>query len=322
MFDRLFDFIQQITHQNIASLVGIFSDTLTPLIGACVILYALWLAWQSLYDAENMMIMESMKFIGSLALCTTIAFSTSWYLSSIVPMIYYSGDDIASALLGSTGSGSLQTMFDTMISQFNTVWGEANFGLSDSWGRSLLFVVTSLLVLLGYLPFITIATAYLLVSKVMVSFLLIIGPLFIMFAFFPSTRSMFQSWTGQCLNYLLLTVIYPIAFNVFTTTIEYVIFGDSVVTIGFSTIIMTIILFGCCILVSVQIPAFCSSLTGGVGINGLVGNMGAGVRTMGAAGKAAGKYSGANAAGRWAGNKAKTGAKNLLDKAKNNIKPG
>ncbi|HBC3568539.1 TPA: type IV secretion system protein [Vibrio parahaemolyticus] len=322
MFDRLFDFIQQITHQNIASLVGIFSDTLTPLIGACVILYALWLAWQSLYDAENMMIMESMKFIGSLALCTTIAFSTSWYLSSIVPMIYYSGDDIASALLGSTGSGSLQTMFDTMISQFNTVWGEANFGLSDSWSRSLLFVVTSLLVLLGYLPFITIATAYLLVSKVMVSFLLIIGPLFIMFAFFPSTRSMFQSWTGQCLNYLLLTVIYPIAFNVFTKTIEYVIFGDSVVTIGFSTIIMTIILFGCCILVSVQIPTFCSSLTGGVGINGLVGNMGAGARTMGAAGKAAGKYSGANAAGRWAGNKAKTGAKNLLDKAKNNIKPG
>ncbi|MGY5823572.1 type IV secretion system protein [Vibrio chemaguriensis] len=312
MFDSLFDFIHQITQQNIASFVGVFSATITPLIGACVILYALWLAWQSLYDAENMMIMESVKFIGSLALCTTIAFSTSWYLESIVPMIYYSGDDIAKVLLGSSGGGTLQTMFDTMLKQFNATWSEANFGITDSWGRAIFFIFLSLLVILGYTPFILIATAYLLVAKVMVSFLLIIGPLFIMFAFFPSTRSMFQSWTGQCLNYALLTIIYPLAFNIFIETIDFVLLrGEQL--IGLSTALMTIILFGCCMLVSVQIPTFCSSLTGGVGINGLVGNMGAGARAMGSSAKMARR------AGQSVHNKAIEG-KSLLDKAKNNIK--
>jgi len=42
MFDSLFDFVHQITQQNIASFVGVFSATITPLIGACVILYVIY----------------------------------------------------------------------------------------------------------------------------------------------------------------------------------------------------------------------------------------------------------------------------------------
>lgn len=316
MFDRLFEFIEQITQNNIGRLVEIFTATITPLLGACVVLYAIYLAYQALYDAENMMIMESMKFIGSLALCTAVALNTAWYLDSIVPIVYYSGDDIADALLGSTGSGSLQTMFDTMAKQFFKTWEEVNFGVADSWGRSILFAIMALLILLGYIPFIAIATAYLLIAKVMVSFLLILGPLFIMFAFFPSTRSMFRSWTGQCLNYVLLVIVYPIAFNLFTETIEFVIFGEGVATVGFSTVIMTIILFGCCILISVQIPVFTSSLSGGVGINGLVSNIGRGL--SGARNAAKGTYKAGKAAKEGGGKVSRA----IADKFKNNVKPG
>ncbi|EJE8675689.1 type IV secretion system protein [Vibrio parahaemolyticus] len=315
MFESLFDFIQQITQQNIGSLVGIFTATITPLLGACVVLYAIYLAYQALYDAENMMIMESMKFIGSLALCTTVALSTEWYIDSIVPIIYYSGDDIANALLGNTGSGALQTMFEKMLEQFNATWGEVSFGLDDSWGKALFFVLLSALILLGYTPFILIATAYLLIAKVMVSFLLVLGPLFIMFAFFPSTRSMFQSWTGQCLNYVLLTIVYPLAFNIFTETIDFILFNGERV-IGLSTALMTLILFGCCILISVQIPVFTSSLSGGVGINGLVSNIGRGL--SGARKAAKGTYN--------AGKTVKQGGDKLsraiADRLKNNVKPG
>ncbi|HGS5703867.1 TPA: type IV secretion system protein [Vibrio diabolicus] len=320
MFDVLFNFIEQVVLINISNMVGIFSATISPLIGACVILYALWLAWQSLYEAENMMIMESMKFIGSLALCTTIALSTSWYLSSIVPIILHSGDEIASLLLGSTGVGSVQGMFDNIVKTVADLWQTIDISLMDgeSWTDALLVLSFCALIILGGLPFIGIATAYLLAAKVMVGLLLIIGPLYIMFAFFPPTRSMFQAWTGQCLNYILLTILYPVAFGMFGSTFD-LIMGDKFNSeMNIATNFMTLILFIIFAVISIQIPAFCSSLSGGVGINGLVGSMGAGARTMGAAGK----YSGANAAGRWAGNKVKTGAKNLLDKTKNNIKPG
>ncbi|AXT72972.1 type IV secretion system protein [Vibrio sp. dhg] len=315
MFDLLFDFVHQITQQNIASFVGVFAATITPLIGACVVLYAIYLAFQALCDAENMMIMESVKFIGSLALCTTVAFNTSWYLSSIVPMVYYSGDDISNALLGSTGSGSLQTMFETMLRQFNAVWNQANFGLTDSWSRSILFLFSACLILLGYMPFLLVATSYLLIAKIMVSFLLILGPLFIMFAFFPSTRSMFKTWTGQCFNYVLLTIVYPLAFSIFTQTINYIVFsGEDKMTL--SSIFVMFILFGCCILISVQIPVFCSSLSGGVGINGLVSNMGMGVRSLSDLAK-----SGAGAT-KQAGQSTYNAGKTLYDQTKNRIRPG
>ncbi|WP_038869317.1 type IV secretion system protein [Vibrio jasicida] len=315
MFDLLFDFVHQITQQNIASFVGVFAATITPLIGACVVLYAIYLAFQALYDAENMMIMESLKFMASLAFCTTVAFNTSWYLNSIVPMVYYSGDDISSALLGSTGSGSLQTMFETMLKQFNAVWEQANFGLTDSWSRSILFIFSACLILLGYMPFLLVATAYLLIAKVMVSFLLILGPLFIMFAFFPSTRDMFKTWTGQCLNYVLLTIVYPLAFSIFTQTIDYIVFsGEDKMTL--SSIFVMFILFGCCILISVQIPVFCSSLSGGVGINGLVSNMGMGMRSLSNTAK------GGTGAAKRAGQSTYSGAKSLGDKFKNRIRPG
>ena len=315
MFDLLFDFVHQITQQNIASFVAVFAATITPLIGACVVLYAIYLAFQALYDAENMMIMESVKVIGSLALCTTVAFNTSWYLSSIVPMVYYSGDDISNALLGSTGSGSLQTMFETMLRQFNAVWNQANFGLTDSWSRSILFLFSACLILLGYMPFLLVATSYLLIAKIMVSFLLILGPLFIMFAFFPSTRSMFKTWTGQCFNYVLLTIVYPLAFSIFTQAINYIVFsGEDKLTL--SSIFIMFILFGCCILISVQIPVFCSSLSGGVGINGLVSNMGMGVRSLSEL------ANGGAGATKRAGQSTYSIGKSLYDHTKNRIRPG
>ncbi|EPW1045215.1 type IV secretion system protein [Vibrio parahaemolyticus] len=316
MFEDLFNFVTTIITDNIGSMVVLFADVITPLIGSCVTLYAIYLAFQALYDAENMMIMESLKFIGSLALCTTVAFNTSWYMSSIVPMVLHSGDTVASYLTSSTGgSGSaLQEMFETMLVQIESLWDNVSFGVTASWGDSFLMVILLVLVILGYVPFILVATAYLLIAKIMVGFLLTLGPLFIMFAFFPSTRSMFQSWTGQCLNYVLLTIVYPLAFNIFNLTINYVVGGNE--EISFASCLMTLILFGCCILISVQIPVFCSSLSGGVGINGLVSNMGMGMRSLSNATKG-----GAGAAKR-AGQSTYSGAKSLGDKFKNRIRPG
>ncbi|APP08085.1 TrbL/VirB6 family protein [Vibrio harveyi] len=316
MFEDLFNFVTTIVTENIGAMVVLFADVITPLIGSLVVLYAIYLAYQMLFDAEKLMVMESLTFIGSLALCTTVAFNTSWYMSSIVPMVLHSGDTISSYLTSSTGGsgGALQETFKTMMVQIESLWDNVSFAVTASWGDSFLMVILLVLVILGYVPFLVVATAYLLVAKVMVGFLLILGPLFIMFAFFPSTRSMFQSWTGQCLNYVLLTIVYPLAFNIFNLTINYVVGGNE--EISFASCLMTLILFGCCILISVQIPVLTSSLSGGVGVNGLVGNMGMGIRSVTSTIK-----DGAGAAKR-AGLSTYNGAKSLGDKFKNRIRPG
>ncbi|MFW8631666.1 type IV secretion system protein [Vibrio natriegens] len=316
MFEDLFNFVTTIVTDNIGAMVVLFADVITPLIGSFVTLYAIYLAYQMLFDSEKIMIMESLKFISSLALCTTVAFNTYWYMSSIVPMVLLSGDTIASYLTASTGGsgGALQEMFETMLLQIESLWENVSFGVTASWGDSFLMIILLVLVILGYVPFLLVATAYLLVAKVMVGFLLILGPLFIMFAFFPSTRSMFQSWTGQCFNYVLLTIVYPLAFNIFNLTINYVVGGNE--DISFASCLMTLILFGCCILISVQIPVLTSSLSGGVGINGLVSNMGMGMRSLSDLAKG-----GAGATKR-AGQSTYNTGKSLYDQTKNRIRPG
>ena len=324
MIETLFTLVDNIVRGNITSMVGVFSSTLAPLLGACVILYALYLAYQSLYEPQNLVIMESMKFIGSLAAVTTVALNTSWYLANIVPAVLGSGDQIAQALLGTTGGGgaSLQAMFDEMVSQIQAIFSSINIdmGISldgiggfDTLLDALLKVNLMFLVFLGFVPFISVATAYLLVAKVMVSFLLIVGPLFIMMAFFPSTRDFFKSWTGQCFNYTLLSIMYPVAFTLFVQILNQTVFAGN---ISLATNLMTVIVFAALILLSVQIPTFCSTLSGGIGINGLVGGMLGGVGALMKGGKGAMKggksaWGGAKAAGGW--------AKNL---SKGKIKPG
>ncbi len=318
MFDTLFTFIDQIVTQNIANMVGVFTSTITPLLGACVILYALYLAYQSLYEPQNLVIMESMKFIGSLAVVTTIALGTSWYLANIVPAVLGSGDQIAQALLGSPSGGggaSLQAMFETMLKNMEIMYSKIDVELMQpkTWMDSMLIWLQMFLIILGFVPFLGVATAYLLVAKIMVSFLLIIGPLFIMMAFFPSTRSFFQAWTGQCFNYTLLSIMYPLAFTIFTQVLDNTVFAAN---LSIGTHLMTIIVFAALILLSVQIPTFCSTLSGGIGINGLVGGALGGLGGIKSLGKgigtgAKGAYKGGKVAGQW--------AKNL---GKGNIKPG
>jgi type IV secretion system protein VirB6 len=99
----------------------------------------------------------------------------------------------------------------------------------------------------------------------------------------------------------------------FSTTLDSVIDTDS---INLPSALMTFILFFVFILLSVQIPVLSSSLSGGVGINGLVSNMGMGMRSLSNAAKG-----GAGAAKR-AGQSAYSGAQSLGDKFKNRIRPG
>lgn len=281
MFDLLFSFIDETITTNISTMVGIFSSTITPLIGACVVLYVVYLFYQSFYDPQNLIVMESIKFIVSLSLVTFIAFNTQWYQDNIVPAVLGSGDQIAHELLGGTsgGSASLQSIFDTMILQVIDIFKGMNFDLfeTDTYLDTIYRLIMVLLTIIGFVPFLAICTAYLLVAKIMVSFLLIIGPLFIMLAFFPSTRSFFQAWTGQCFNYTLLSIMYPLAFTMFIQVLDNTVFSQN---LSLATVFMTVIIFAALILLALQIPAFCSTLSGGVGINGLTGGVLSGLSSL------------------------------------------
>ncbi|WP_281546232.1 type IV secretion system protein [Grimontia sp. SpTr1] len=316
MFESLFNFVTSITTDFIGSHIGTFASMVSPLIGGCVVLYAMLIAYRSLYDTSKLNVEEALSFGVSLGFCAAIAFSTNWFMSSIVPGVLGAGDEIAQALLGAGQSGGsvLQEMFDKTILQVEKLWEHVSFGVSDSWSTSILMIFLIVMILAGSIPFLAISTAFLLVAKVMVSFLLVMAPLFIMFAFFPSTRDMFKSWTAQCMNYILLTIIFPLAFNFYGATIDYVVSSPDKISIV--SVIFTCILFGTFILISLQIPPFCAALTGGVAINGLTGRIGAGMGMIKGSLAKSGNF------GKVAGSKLSNVAGHIADRFRNGVKPG
>ncbi|HBN6205686.1 TPA: type IV secretion system protein [Vibrio parahaemolyticus] len=311
MFDSLFDFLNQIVESNIAEMVGRFTTAFTPLLGACVMLYIVYMAWEMLFDRQNMVFMESLKTIGSLTMVTGVALNTAWYMSHVVPFILGSGDQVTQLLLGSgSGAGSaLQVLFDRAWNDIGLMASRIEWEFdAQVIGQSLGIIAMIIISVLGFIPFIGIATAYLLMAKIMVSFLLIIGPLFIMMAFFPSTRSFFQAWTGQCFNYVLLSILFPLSFSLITSLLKETVFAGN---ITFVNVIFTAVIFFALCVLATQIPVLSSTLSGGVGISGLIGNAVQGAKAASSAAKTA-----KNAPGQ-----IKQGVKDVTSKVQNIGKP-
>ncbi|MGD1336088.1 type IV secretion system protein [Vibrio harveyi] len=289
MFEMLFTFVESVIVNNIASMVGLFTKAISGIIGVCVTTYIIYVAWELMFNRQKILAQEVIKTIFSLSLTAGIAFNTPWYMANVVPTILTSGDQITQALMGSaSGSGSaLQIVFDSVLSDIWKMTDKFIFEfdievIATDIGIGAMMIIS----MLGFVPFIAIATAYLLMAKIMVSFLLIIGPLFIMFAFFPSTRSFFQSWTGQCFNYVLLSILFPLSFSMITALLNVVVFSGN---ITFSKVIFSAVVFFSLCIVATQIPTLSSTLSGGIGISGLIGNVSSGVGSIAKSASLAGK---------------------------------
>lgn len=287
MIKELFDLVDQVATENITDYAGKLTHEITPILGAAITLYFLYKAYEIIWTDKSLAGETVITFAAFLAVFS-IAVGGEYYYDNIVPFVLHAGEDLSNALVGSHGGAdSLDKMYQDIYSWADLIWQNAS-GFSDSLQAGIMWLV---LMVTGCL-FVAIATLYLLVAKIMVSILLVLGTLFISFAFFPSTRSFFQAWTGQCVNYILLMLCFTITFGMFqkisgilidANTLNYMIIGENAVLF----IIMTF--------VAIQVPALCSSLSGGVGINGLVGQVGG--FAMGAiGGAAAGVVGGAKAA--------------------------
>ncbi|MGR2997566.1 type IV secretion system protein [Vibrio vulnificus] len=277
MFETIFEFLDKAVALNVSMMVGRFVDVISPLIGVFVVIYFIYLSKSLLFEPQKDAGLEYAKAVSSLIFLTFVAFSVPWYQENIVPAVLYIGDDIANALLGSDSASSavsLQTITDEVIKQNGIIWDTIDVSFTDasSFVHGVLASGLIIISFLGFLPFISISTAYLMTAKIMVSFLLIIGPLYIMFGFFPSTRDMFKSWSGMCLNYILLSVIYPLAFRMFLQLLGNTGLNGNITAIS---VLLTFIVMFALILLTTQIPTFTSALSGGIGINGLVGGIGA-----------------------------------------------
>lgn len=150
------------------------------------------------------------------AVGAVIAFSTNWaaYQTAVVDLVFGAGEEVANALASATGpSGAsapvvarLDDVFED-ITDLASTWSRgtrldaAAAGLSSQPATTTAPVAPGQQSAINMLWFSALALALssagvLVIAKVLLGFLLAIGPIFILLGIFPTTRGLFEGWLG------------------------------------------------------------------------------------------------------------------------------
>lgn len=282
----MFDELSRIIQGSVAGNFQIIMQLVSPLFGAAVILYSVFVAWEIMYTRKDDVMMEAVKNIGVFTLVFTLMTAGGMYLSNIVPFVQGSGQEIAAKIIGGDGASTGATI-DALINQLIDI-GKYQYlefksadGITDTIVAALTLGVKSVVLLISGSGFVVVCAAYLLMAEMMVGILLSIGGVFIGFAAFPSTRNMFTAWVGSCLNYIFLNIAYACLFKVLTDYImKYVHDNNSSLISNIWGVVSVALVFIIGKFLLAQISTLVSTLTGGVGINGLTSATGDFIKGM------------------------------------------
>lgn len=237
-------------------------------------LYAVYLSGQWMFNRSEFPLMEGMKILGLLSIVTFFAFNTSAYINNIVPIVLGSGDELAGLISGTSNTAqSLDKFITVIVKTILEIWD--NTDLDWFSGNVLVSLLNIVIFMIGSVPFVITSFGILLTAKIMVALLLCTGTLYICFALFKPTRHWFQQWLNLCLNYALIAFLFPIAFSFMIMMVEKFVYVNGTLQVDIGSAFKVLIILGAFLAISVQIPVLASSLSGGVGINGMSGSFGA-----------------------------------------------
>lgn len=283
------DFLQAALDQAWNALPDLMSG-LGLIFGAGIGLYfvMVMLSYMWTGEASKLPIMDLFKRFFFLVLACTFALNTEMYVNSVKVPILAIPDEVG-ALVSNNNMNS-QSIVDNMLSNnFKMIadkWEPIMEVSFWKWDFGIVIQAVAFTAVVGIVgtAFVVLAMLYLLVAKVMINVVLILGPAFIMFGFFPPTREYLMKWVGVVLNYIFLVVIYAAVFTMLhnvLTSINFQETGNVLLTkaaVKFQVGAMASVLLFVYLLflgIIMAVPAMASSLTGGVGISpfGQIANM-------------------------------------------------
>ena len=239
---------------------------ISPLIAAGFGLYVMLVVasyWRGSTDEALMDFIFRM-----MAWCAIITFglNISLYQMYVVPFVNGLGDDLA-GVVGPhySSASSLDTMTNAFLDSFIKLYND-----SDGIKQTLFAVAAIISVSLFAGAFMVVAIAYIILAKLALGILIAIGPLFIAMALFPATRELFKNWTGQCLNYAFLVMLFSFAAQIEIAMISGLIPAE----LSMSSLFMINLVCAVMVFVSLNLPSLASSLAGGVGISSMVSKLG------------------------------------------------
>ena len=290
------ELVTTIVESTAATNAAKVAQAISPTFFAAIALYVIYLIFEITYAQRDVLMSEVTKNIGAFALVGAFTYSAPYYSQFVIPFVMHAGADLSAAITVDNLWDSLSKSLDGFLLQ-----RMSQLSMTDVSGYLLSFTIY-IIGYLGGMILIYYTAIFLCLSTFMVGILLSAGILFICFSLFASTRNMFTAWVGSCLNYILLNLFYTISFSFLLSFITQHINISQTPSLFDAVTILLVIAIS--VFLIEQVGTLCSTLTGGVGINGLTS------AANGFAGKLA-AVTGVRALSNAGGNLAKTTARNL-----------
>ncbi|EBD9531945.1 type IV secretion system protein, partial [Salmonella enterica] len=208
-----------------------------------------------------------------------MAFSISWYNSTVVPVVTDFPVWLGHILSGSGGEHTnlVDSLISSYINSIDRMVNAMEFSPLSNFKQTLYGILALLFLLLGGIPFLGVAVGTLITLKAATTIILILGPIFIVFLLFPQTVQYFWGWVGTIGGFMLTQVLFAIVLGIEINFINANIIKDGVVKTDLISCLSILLYFGAFTLLATEIPGYAASImsgapSGGVsGVGGLIG---------------------------------------------------
>lgn len=275
------------------SLQAFISDTvvnmmnsITPVATSCLVIFVASWGWAMMQGMIQEAWQDGLKRIVRLLIFYNLATNIGLYNEFLADWLWKSPEALANIIAaGQVNAPSNVNFLDTFLSQFYDTF--SIFSVAANENSTMGIPDFSLLlggwIVLGSGVILTLYVAGLLImAKMALAALLAVGPLFVLFATFESTKKFFDAWIGQIFTFIFTVMFTSVIIKIIVKLIQdYLVSANSLMAEpAINQIVPVAILSGIAIVILHQVGSMASALGGGVALSTL-GSFGGAAKQMG-----------------------------------------
>lgn len=266
-FQATFDLVDRILASYISDTATNIISFLSPIFSSLLIIWiAIW-GYLMMFGKVSEPLQEGVFRILRIGFIMTLGLTIGTYNNVVVQLLSQGPEELAAVVSGGAStsmSSALDSLFSQVFEVSEAAWDmggilDANFGM---------YLIA--LFVLAFGGVLTCVVAFLiLLSKVMTTVLLAIGPLFIVMLLFNSTQRFFESWLGMVVNQGLILILGAAIGKLMISLADIAMdsmSSDPAALSNLADASILCLLYGLCIMVVKQVPSVAAALGGGVAL--------------------------------------------------------
>ncbi|HEA1664892.1 TPA: type IV secretion system protein, partial [Escherichia coli] len=268
----LFDAIDNAAKTQMNNVTAVMA-VMGVVFGAFWMIYILLRSLEWYFQGLTQVIQDVLLTIFKASCILFMAFSVSWYVSTIVPTVTQFPVWLGNTMAGVSGDktnlvdGLISSFFDAVVNTIDAM----KFEPISNFKATVLGILALVLLLVGGIPFLLVAVGTLITLKAASMLLLVVGPIFIALSLFPATRQYFWGWVGVLGGFTLAQALFAVVIGLEMSFINANVVKGGEIETDLMSCLSILLYFGAFTLLATEIPNYAASVMGGSPSGGVTG---------------------------------------------------